>query len=114
MVDPIPPTPPRSPGPGTPSGLDRGPDGRPPFPGLARFGIVVMVFGLLFDFVEHDLVSHVNDRSVAGFPLAEHAAHVVVLAGMVLVLVGIVRDGIRHAHRHPQQPQHRSLHDAIR
>jgi len=86
---------------------------RPPFPGLARLGIGVMVFGLLLDLVEHDLVSHVNERSVAGFPLGEHAAHLVVLVGMVLVLVGIVRDGIREGRRHQPQ-QRRSLHDAIR
>ena len=68
---------------------------RPPFPGLARFGMAVMAFGLLLDLVEHDLVSHVNERSVAGFPLTEHAAHLVVLIGMVLVLAGIVRAGTR-------------------
>jgi hypothetical protein len=54
-----------------------------------------MAFGLLFDLVEHDLVSHVNERSVVGFPMTEHAAHLVVLIGMVLVLAGIVRAGTR-------------------
>jgi uncharacterized membrane protein YidH (DUF202 family) len=85
---------------------------RPPFPGLARFGIALMAFGLLLDLVEHDLVSHVNERTVAGFPLSEHAAHLVVLVGMVLVLVGIVRAGMRISARRPQQ--NRSLRHAVR
>lgn len=85
---------------------------RPPLPGLARFGIAVMAFGLLLDLVEHDLVSHVNERSVAGFPLTEHAAHLVIFAGMVLVLVGIVRAGTRIGR--PPTQQYRSSRHAIR
>lgn len=84
----------------------------PPFPALSRFGLAVMAVGLLFDFVEHDLVSHVNDRTVVGFPLSEHAAHLVVLVGMVFVLVGIVRDGVRSNRRQTQQ--NRSPLDAVR
>jgi hypothetical protein len=67
----------------------------PPFPGLARFGLVVMAFGLLLDFVMHDLVSHAGEQTAMGFPVSEHLAHLVVLVGMVLVLVGIVRAGLR-------------------
>ena len=67
---------------------------RPPIPGLSKLGAVVSAFGLLFDLVEHDL-SHVGDPRIGSFPLAEHAAHLVVLIGMVLVLVGVVADGIR-------------------
>jgi hypothetical protein len=63
-----------------------------------------MAFGLLLDFVEHDLVSHVNERTAAGFPLSEHAAHFVVLIGMVLVIGGIVRAGVRVS-RQTSQPQ---------
>ena len=74
---------------------------RPPLPVLARFGIAVMAFGLLLDFVEHDLVSHVTEPRIAGFPLGERAAHLVVLVGMVLVLVGIVRTGMRLGRRRP-------------
>lgn len=85
---------------------------RPPFPALARFGIAVMAFGLLLDLVEHDLVSHATEPSVAGFPVSEHAAHLVVVVGMVLVLVGVVREGVRLARRH--RPQVRSHHDALR
>ena len=71
-----------------------------------------MALGLLLDFVEHDLVSHVNEQAAAGFPLSEHAAHLVVLIGMVLVLVGIVRDGIRIGRLTTQQD--RSPLDAVR
>ena len=85
---------------------------RPPFPGLARFGMAVMAFGLLFDLVEHDLVSHANELRIAGFPLGEHAAHLVVLVGMVLVLVGIVRTGMRVGRRRPMQ--NRRLSHAVR
>lgn len=72
---------------------------RPPFPTLARFGLVVTAFGLLFDFVMHDVVSHVGEPTAVGFPLSEHLAHLVVLIGMVLVLVGIVRAGRRMGHQ---------------
>jgi hypothetical protein len=54
-----------------------------------------MGFGALFDFSEHGFVSHANDLVIAGFPLAEHAAHLIVLIGMIAVLAGIVVDGIR-------------------
>lgn len=86
----------------------------PPFPVLARFGVVLLAFGLLLDFVEHDLVSHVNERTVAGFPLSEHAAHLVVLIGMVLVIGGIVRAGMRVSRHTSQTQQHWSFHDAVR
>jgi hypothetical protein len=85
---------------------------RPPFPGLARLGMAVMAFGLLLDLVEHGFVSHVEERTVAGFPLSEHAAHLVVLVGMVLILIGIVRVGISIG-RQPTA-QNRSTRHAIR
>ena len=97
MVDPIPVSPPPT---------------RPPFPGLARAGMAVMAFGLLLDLVEHGFVSHVEERTVAGFPLSEHAAHLVVLVGMVLMLVGIVRVGISIG-RQPTT-QSRSIPHAVR
>jgi len=90
------------------------PPSSPPFPVLARFGVVVMAFGLLLDFVEHELVSHANERAVAGFPLSQHAAHLVVLIGMVLVIGGIVRAGMRVSRQISQPQQNRSLHDAVR
>jgi hypothetical protein len=71
------------------------PPARRPLPRLTRIGLVVMGFGALFDFSEHGFVSHANDLVIAGFPLAEHAAHLIVLIGMLAVLAGIVVDGIR-------------------
>lgn len=67
---------------------------RPPIPGLARLGGAVVALGLLFDLVEHDL-GHAGDPRIGAFPIAEHAAHLVVLVGMVLILGGIVADGVR-------------------
>jgi hypothetical protein len=66
-----------------------------PVPGLTKVGLVVIVFGFLFDLVEHTLVVHVSEPRAAGFPLSEHAAHLVVIVGMVLVLAGIVIQGYR-------------------
>jgi hypothetical protein len=54
-----------------------------------------MAFGLLLDVVEHGVVSHADEHLIAGFPVGEHAAHFIVVVGMVLVLSGIVRDGLR-------------------
>jgi len=85
---------------------------RLPLPGLARLGLAVMAFGLLLDLVEHEFVSHVHEPIVAGFPLSEHAAHLVVLIGMVVVLAGIVRAGLRASPSNPKQ--NRSVHDAVR
>ena len=66
-----------------------------PLPRLTKAGLGVMGFGFLFDLAEHGFVSHANDLVVGGFPLAEHAAHLVVLVGMLAVIAGIVVDGIR-------------------
>jgi uncharacterized membrane protein YidH (DUF202 family) len=79
----------------------RRPAPRPRFPDLSRFGIAVMAFGLLLDFVEHDLVGPTGTAAVVGFSVGEHAAHLVVLVGMVLVLAGIVRAGRGLERRHP-------------
>jgi hypothetical protein len=76
---------------------------RRPVPGASRLGAVVIAFGLLFDFVEHDFVSHVGDARIGSFPIAEHAAHLVVLVGMVLVLAGVIADGIRTQRRLARQ-----------
>lgn len=72
-------------------------------PGLAKLGAAVIAFGLVFDLSEHSFVSHANDQVIGGFPVAEHLAHFVVLVGMVLVLVGIVADGLRAQRRHSRQ-----------
>ena len=83
-----------------------------PIPGLAKLGAVVIAFGLLWDFVEHSMVSHASDPRIGAFPIAEHAAHFVVLVGMVVVLVGIVSDGIRMQRRLGRQEG--STRDALR
>jgi hypothetical protein len=66
-----------------------------PIPTLAKLGVATIAFGVAFDLVEHTLVSHVNDVLLAGFPIAQHAAHLVVLVGMLVVLAGVIADGMR-------------------
>ncbi len=68
-------------------------------PLVTKLGSVTIVVGLVTDLVEHTLVPHAHEEIVAGFPLGQHAAHLVVLIGMVLVIVGIVADGMRSAGR---------------
>lgn len=64
-------------------------------PRLAKAGALTILVGLLADVVEHTLVPHLHDAMVAGFPVGEHAAHLVVFVGMALVLGGIVAGGAR-------------------
>ena len=74
------------------------PDSRPagqPIPGLTKLGAATMAFGLVFDASEHSFTA----ATVGGFTPGEHLAHLVVLVGMVLGLVGIVADGVRHPGR---------------
>lgn len=78
-------------------------------PTISKAGAVTIVIGLAFDLVEHALVPHLHDAVVGGFPVGEHAAHLVVLIGMVLVLGGIVADGVRISRRFDRQegsPRH--------
>ena len=81
-------------------------------PSLTKLGALLIVVGVVFDLVEHTLVPHLHDTVVAGFPVGEHAAHFVVLIGMVTVLVGIVADGIRATSRIDRQEG--SPRDAVR
>jgi hypothetical protein len=81
------------------------PPARRPLPGLTRAGLAIIAFGFLFDLAEHGFVSHANDVVIAGFPLAEHAAHLVVLVGMVAVLAGIVVDGVRISRGRDSRPE---------
>jgi hypothetical protein len=74
-----------------------------PVPAISKLGAVTIVIGLAFDLVEHTLVPRLHDAVVAGFPVGEHAAHLVVLIGMVLVLGGIVADGVRISRRLDRQ-----------
>jgi hypothetical protein len=80
---------------------------RRPIPGLSRFGTVVVIFGLLFDTVEHGLINHTAEARLDQFPVSEHAAHFVVFIGMVLVLAGVLNDGLR---RRPMQHKGKESH----
>ena|ERR1700693_4615901 len=81
-------------------------------PRLTKAGAATILIGLLADVVEHTLVPHLHDAAVAGFPVGEQAAHLVVFIGMVLVLVGIVVDGARPRGRLTRQEG--SPRDAVR
>jgi hypothetical protein len=89
--------------------LDRLSGGRA-VPRLAKIGAATIVFGLVFDLSEHSFAPPI--RAAAGFSPGEHAAHLVVLVGMVIVLVGVIADGIRSAGRPSRQ--NRSPRDAVR
>jgi hypothetical protein len=65
-----------------------------PVPCLAKAGAVVIAAGLLIDLVAHSVLHPVHDELIGAFPLGEHFAHLVIVIGMVLVLAGIVADGI--------------------
>lgn len=73
-------------------------------PRATKVGALTIAIGLLADLVEHAAVSHAHDAIVAGFPVGEHLAHLVVLIGMVAALVGIVVDGRRSQGR-PGRPK---------
>ncbi len=88
--------------------------GARPFPAAGKVGVATMGFGLLFDLVEHTPAFRTAGPAFAGFPLAEHATHAVVLFGMVLVLVAIVADGVRATRGRNRRPDTRSDSDAIR
>jgi hypothetical protein len=81
-------------------------------PRLTKAGAATILVGLMADLVEHTLVPHAHDAVVAGFPVGEHAAHLVVLIGMVMVLAGVVADGVRAARRLDRREGSQS--DAIR
>ena len=65
-------------------------------PGLTKAGAATIVFGLVFDLSEHSFAA---TGTTAGFSIGEHAAHLVFLVGMILGLVGIIADGVRHPGR---------------
>jgi hypothetical protein len=85
---------------------------RRPIPIVSRGGLVVIAIGMFAD-----LVAHV-DAGLAGAGAsmtgAQLSAHLVTFLGMVLVLVGVVVDGVRQnrqAHTPDMQRRHR---DAVR
>jgi hypothetical protein len=65
---------------------------RPPL--ISLLGLAVGAAGLGLDTFIHLTAGPVHHH--AGFSPSEHGAHLVVLIGMVLVLAGIVFDGVRH------------------
>jgi hypothetical protein len=87
------------------------PTGSQPIPLLSRLGGLAMLVGLLYDLVEHTLVTTAA-TTVAGFAAGEHAAHLIVIVGMIGVLAGVMVDGHRSARR--PRIQTRSNSDAIR
>jgi hypothetical protein len=68
-------------------------------PALAKAGALVIAFGLGLDLFEHTIGHSMHDQLIGAFPLGEHFAHLVVVIGMVLVLVGVVADGVRTQRR---------------
>jgi hypothetical protein len=70
-----------------------------PVPILAKAGAAVIAAGLLVDLGAHTVLHPAHDELLGAFPLGEHLAHLVVVLGMVLVLAGVVADGIRTQRR---------------
>lgn len=73
--------------------------GAQPVPGLARAGALVIAAGLVVDLAVHTVLHPVHDELIGALPLGEHLAHLVVVLGMVVVLAGIVADGVRTQRR---------------
>ena len=86
---------------------DRQPTARS-LPGLTKTGMATIAFGFLFDLSEHSFAP----PTAGSFTAGEHAAHLVVLIGMVLALAGIVADGLRHSGRIDREE--RSTRSAVR
>jgi hypothetical protein len=80
-------------------------------PGLSKLGVLVIVIGLHADLVEHAFVFRTT--ASGGFSPGEHVTHLVVLVGMVLVLAGVIADGMRAARGREDRPEG-SARDAVR
>ncbi len=72
-------------------------------PGISKLGGLVIAFGLVWDLAEHG--SRSTAAVLEAVPASTHLAHAVVLLGMVLVLVGVVADGVRSSRRHVRQKE---------
>jgi hypothetical protein len=59
---------------------------------LSRFGVLVIGLGVAADTVTH--LSAGTGGGAIGFTPAQHAAHLVILLGMVGVLIGIILNAI--------------------
>lgn len=64
---------------------------------MLKLGAATIAFGLVYDLAEHSFGPAAASGS--GFGPGEHLAHLIVLVGMVIVLVGAVADGIQTAGR---------------
>lgn len=64
-------------------------------PLVIRLGLVVIVFGGLADLVTH--LSFADAAEHGGHTSAQLSAHAIAFAGMVLVLAGVVVDGVRQS-----------------
>jgi hypothetical protein len=62
---------------------------------VSRLGLAVIVFGAFADLVTH--LSFADAAEPGGHTAAQLSAHAIVFAGMVLVLAGVVADGIRQS-----------------
>lgn len=80
-------------------------------PRLSKVGAMVIVAGLTFDLLVHTVLSPIHDELHA-FGVQEHLAHLLVVIGMVVVLGGVMADGIS-SHRRVVR-QEGSTRDAIR
>lgn len=60
------------------------------FPPFARFGLVVIVLGGIYD-----MIAHLQAPTYYGsFTPAQQAGHLIVLAGMVITLAAVLLDAI--------------------
>lgn len=64
-------------------------------PVLTRIGLAILVLGGLADLAAHVAIVDQTVGHDHGFTPTEAAAHLVVFAGMSMVLLGVVVDGVR-------------------
>jgi hypothetical protein len=70
-------------------------------------GGVIMAVGLGLDLIAHTILP---SQVIGGFSPGQHAAHLVVLLGMVVVLGAVVVDGTRQAATRRQEGRTRDAH----
>lgn len=66
-------------------------------PAASKLGFGVMIVGLVVDLLAHLTVG--VDHAHGGATGTELSAHLVVFAGMLIVLLGVIVDGVRSNHR---------------
>ena len=71
----------------------------------SKIGFVVMVLGIAADVVAH--LDPAVDGHHGGATGPELSAHLIVFAGMALVLIGVVIDGVRSGRRSGGRPTQR-------